>query len=365
MVRVSTRWGRQSRVRVITPKCSCRWPGLGLAALAVIVPLVADSRTDDSAAAAPDATGSLESLGVSPSPGSTSVVDAAPLSATGVGVGETSGIEITLDTPGEVRAGTRTPIHVVVRNTGTETFYWQAGGCGLPAEVATGPVGGLVGGYTGRVSADPIWNGDPALLEAAITASEAGRGTQLAQPESATASVSLICTADSKMQAFAPGDELSYSGTAELRVPPGPLLAGGAYQAAATFVGYRSPDDYPNQPLDSVQVQVRFTVVDAQARSSDPIDDVVAAIVVEGRLASWLPKTIIPDRPDLVQAYRVGMSWWRDAWELWVEPYWGGGMLRVRVDPANNEVIDVRTHHSNGPPDDEPDASSIPGTQPD
>jgi len=203
------------------------------------------------------------------------------------------------------------------------------------------------------------------LLEAAITASEAGRGTQLAQPESATASVSLICTADSKMQAFAPGDELSYSGTAELRVPPGPLLAGGAYQAAATFVGYRSPDDYPNQPLDSVQVQVRFTVVDAQARSSDPIDDVVAAIVVEGRLASWLPKTIIPDRPDLVQAYRVGMSWWRDAWELWVEPYWGGGMLRVRVDPANNEVIDVRTHHSNGPPDDEPDASSIPGTQPD
>jgi hypothetical protein len=372
MASVSTRWSRRSRVAVIAigqvaphSVCSRRWRGLGLAAFAVIVPVVADSRTDDSAAGALDAEAWSATLGTRDPPVSTPVGDPTPVSATGVGEGETAGIEVTIDTPGAGRAGTRTPIDVAVRNTSTETFYWQAGGCGLAAEVVTGPVGSLVGGYSGRVSADPIWNGDPASLEAAITASETGRGMQLAQPELATAWVSLMCTADSKMQAFAPGDELSYSGSAELRVPPGPIPAGGIYEAAATFVAYSSPDDYPHQPLDPIETQVRFTVVEAPARGADPVDDVIAAILADGRLASWLPTTVVPDRPDLVQDYRVGMTWWRDAWELWVEPHWRSGMLRVRVDPANNDVIDVRIHHSNGPPDDEPDASSIPGSQPD
>lgn len=285
----------------------------------------------------------------------------AVVSATGVGEGETDGIEITIDTPGAARAGTRTPIEVAVRNTSTETFYWQAGGCGLAAEVTTAPVGGAVVGFSGRMSADPTWDGDPLSLAAAITESESGRGMQLAQPESATAWVSLVCTADSKMEALAPGDELTYTDTAELRVPPGPLPGGGVYEAAATFVPFRSPDGYPHQPLDPIHTQVRFTVIEDPARGAHPTDDVLATILADGRLAAWLPTTIVPDRPDLVQSYRVGMTWWRDAWELWIEPQWISGMLRVRVDSAN-EVIDVRVHHSNGPPDDEPDASTVPGT---
>lgn len=64
-------------------------------------------------------------------------------------------------------------------------------------------------------------------------------------------------------------------------MPPGPLPAEGAYQAVATFVAYRSPDGYPHQRLDSVQAQVRITVVDALVRGADP----VAAILADGRLA--------------------------------------------------------------------------------
>jgi len=336
-----------------------------LAAFAVIVPVLAGSRTDDPSAGTLDVAAWSATLGTGDPPVSTPEADPALVSATGVGDGETAGIEVTIATPGEVRAGTRTPIYVTVRNTSTDTFYWQAGGCRLAAEVTAGPVGGPSAGSSGRVSADPVWDGDPASLSAAITASETGRGMGLAQPESATAWVSLVCTADSKMEAFAPGDELPYSGSAEIRVPPGQLPAAGAYEAAAIFVPYRAPDGYPHQPLDPIETRVGFTVIEDPARGADPVDDVLAAILADGRLTAWLPTTVIPDRPDLVQNYRVGMSWWREAWELWVEPYWGGGMLRVRVDPVNNEVIDVRIHHSNGPPDDEPDASSIPGSQPD
>lgn len=326
--------------------------------------MAAGSRTDYPSAGALDVAARAATLGPGDPPFSTLVVDPAFVSATGVGAGETAGIEVTIATPGEVRAGTRTPIDVAVRNTSTDTFYWQAGGCGLAAEVTTGRVGGAVVGLSGRVSADPIWDGDPASLSAAITASETGRGMELAQPESATAWVSLVCTADSKMEAFAPGDELSYSGSAEIRVPPGPLPEEGAYEAAATFVPYRAPEGYPHQPLGPIESRVRFTVIEDPARSADPVDDVLTAIVADGRLTAWLPTTVIPDRPDLVQDYRVGMTWWRDAWELWIEPHGSGGTLRIRVDPAN-EVIDVRIHHSNGPPDDEPDAATVPGTPPD
>lgn len=371
MVTVSTRWRRRRRATVIAiaqaaPRTACSrpWPRLGLAAFAVIVPEAAGSRTDYPSASAPEVAAWSATLGTDDLPAATPEVDPTLGSATGVGEGETAGIEVTIATPGQARAGTRTPIDVAIRNTSTETFYWQAGGCGLAAEVSAGPVGGLMVGFSGRVSADRIWDGDPASLSAAVTASETGRGMELAQPESATGWVSMGCTADSKMEAFAPGDELSYSGSAEIRVPPGSLPEGGVYEAAATFVPYRAPDGYPHQPLDPIETRVRFTVVEDPARGADPVDDVLAAILADGRLTAWLSTTVIPDRLDLVQAYRVGMTWWRDAWELWIEPKWISGMLRIRVDPAN-EVIDVRIHHSNGPPADEPDAATVPGTPPD
>lgn len=64
-----------------------------------------------------------------------------------------------------------------------------------------------------------------------------------------------------------------------------------------------------------------------------------------------------------MQGYRVGLTWWREAWELWIDPRYGTGeMLRIRVDPADNELLDLRTHDSNGPPDDEPGAATVPGS---
>ena len=63
---------------------------------------------------------------------------------------------------------------------------------------------------------------------------------------------------------------------------------------------------------------------------------------------------------------RLGATWWRDAWELWVQPYWGSTeALRLRIDPATMTVTDARVVHGGAPPGDEPGTTSIPGATPD
>lgn len=94
--------------------------------------------------------------------------------AAATGASPATGVEVTIDTLGEVVAGTRTSIDVSVRNTGPATLCWQAGGCAVPVEVIIRPVDAPVDQYSDRLmSMDPIWDGDPASLSDAIAASGA------------------------------------------------------------------------------------------------------------------------------------------------------------------------------------------------
>ncbi|MEO6492573.1 MAG: hypothetical protein ABIP99_07035 [Ilumatobacteraceae bacterium] len=299
----------------------------------------------------------------SPSP---PIVDGARVSATATGVAATAGIEVTVEVPNEVLAGSRATIDVTVRNEGPDTVFWQAGGCAIPATVVVGPVGETDVYGPVRMSRDPVWDGDPATFTTAVTSAAGMVGAQVAMPTSMTGWADLSCSMDSAMEPLAPGEQLDYTATAEIRVPPGPLPGDGAYETVASFVGYLAAGDYPQQPLAPVEARVGLTTVDNPARSTVPVDAVTAPIIDDGRLTAWIPTTVIPGRPDLEQHYLVGLTWWRDGWELWVRPQWNGSeAMRVRLDPASLTVVDARIVHGGIAADDEPDAVVIPGGTPD
>jgi hypothetical protein len=293
-------------------------------------------------------------------------VDGSLTSATTAGTGTAVGIDVTIETPGQVLAGTRTPIDVTVVNNSAATIYWQAGGCAIPVEVSVSPLGTPVvapapsqpgSGWDGNLHTLLAWVEDPAH---ALT-------TRLAQSESTTGWSTAACPSVSKMSGFAPGETLSYKSTVEMRIPPGPLPADGQYEVKALFTGYATPDGYQNrQPLDTIDARLGFTVIDHPTRARSDVEETVIQILGDGRLAAWLPTTVIPGRPDLVQTYTATLEWWRDAWELRVQAYFESqDILRLRLNLSINTVVDARVIHYGGPPGDEPDTVAIPGSPPD
>jgi hypothetical protein len=288
-------------------------------------------------------------------------VDGTIVRGSATGEGATAGVEVTIETPREVLAGTRTPIDVTVRNSGSTTIYWQAGGCAIPTQVMVGPIGVTEVAGSTRLPSEPRWDGDPDTLAEAIESTADDVAAQGAQPISQTGWNGVMCTSDSLMQALAPGDTIEYTNTAELRVRPGPLPENGTYEASGAFVGYASDVDY-HEPFAPVEARVPVTVVDHPARAAGSIEQLAAAALDDGRLTSWLPTTTIPDRPDLEQNQYVALTWWRDAWELWVRPHWGWDeSLRLRIDPTTLTVTDARLVQGLNPPEDEPDAARFPG----
>ena len=273
-----------------------------------------------------------------------------------------AGIEISVTTREQVMAGSRLWFDVVVRNGSDAAVFWQAGGCAIPVTGALGP--------ESRVSLDAAsmddarWNGQVDSLGAWLAEHNTFSGLLGDQPEDATAIRELFCTSDSRLAAIEPGQAVHYRGSVEVRVPPGPLLDGGAYALVVGFQPYATPGGYPYDPMELVTVRAPVTVIDDPERGSDAA--AISAFARDGRLATWIASTAIPDRPDLVQDFATELSWWRGAWELSVSAQWEGNrVLRMRYDPTTAEVVDVRTVYRGNAPGDEPDAAKSPGAESD
>jgi hypothetical protein len=231
--------------------------------------------------------------------------------------------------------------------------WWQAGGCALVVEGAFGPAS--------TVAIDPTttsdeWNGEVAGLGDWLTAHNTVERPQLIERDDATGIRDRFCTSDGRMAAIEPAHDVRYRGSTELRVPPGAVPDGGDYRLLVRFRGYAQPGDYIDRPLPDVVASVPVTVTDVDARASSAAA-AVSAFQADPRLQPWLTSTIVPDRPDLTQSFATELSWWRGAWELWVWPHWDGNRgLRMRYDPTQKEVVDVRTVYLGKAPDDEPGA---------
>ena len=290
-------------------------------------------------------------------------VDATPRTTTS-GVGP-SGVEVVIESNAQVLAGARTPIAVTVRNIGTGTVYWEAGGCGFPVVVTVEPAGfDNESGSSIRVSREPVWDGDLDSLDDAVSNQAAAMSSVAftAQPASMIGVSEVMCTGMSVVAPFEPGETLSYQASAEMRAPPGPLPGNGTYQIVARFSGHSDPSRTDDTKLEPVEARAELVVVDHPARTIARPDDLVAVAVDDGRLADWLTTTVVLGQPDLRQSYRVGLSWWREAWELWIDPKFSSGSsgsLRLRIDPDATNVQDARIVAHGAAPNDEPGADAL------
>jgi hypothetical protein len=180
-------------------------------------------------------------------------------------------------------------------------------------------------------------------------------GAQEVQREDNTGQRAVECNADSRMQPVHPGEQLRYHGSFEARVAPGPLVDHGEWNLQISFTGYANPGDYIEHPVDPVTVRALVTIVDDPNRT-DP-GAAIYAMNYDPRLQPWLDSTAVAGRPDLTQTFSTDLSWWRGAWELWIKPHWEGNrLLRMRYDPTQHKVVDVRTVYLGRAPADEPGA---------
>ncbi len=178
-----------------------------------------------------------------------------------------AGIEISVTTREQVRAGSRLWFDVVVRNGSDAAVFWQAGGCAIPVTGALGP--------ESRVSLDAApmddarWNGQVDSLGAWLAEHNTFSGLLGEQPENATAVRELFCTSDSRLAAIEPGQAVHYRGSVEVRAPPGPLLNGGSYALVVGFQPYATPGGYPDDPMALVTVRAPVNVIDDPERGSE------------------------------------------------------------------------------------------------
>ena len=277
------------------------------------------------------------------------------------------GVEIELTAPSEAVAGTRLWFDVVVRNAGDATVYWDAGGCSIPVHGSVGPSSSPVPDEREpgeEEEAEPRWDGDVGGLGAWLAEHNALSNAQYQQAADMTGRRLIACTSDVRPEPLEPGGELRHRGSVELRVPPGELPDGGRYELVLAFRPY--PDANVIGDVVPVEVRAPLTVTDDPRRTSDGAAAAIDAFAADPRLASWIASTPVADRPDLVQDFGTELSWWRGAWELWVDAHWDDHRpLRMRYDPARGEVVDVRTVSMNQAPEDEPGRSTIPDEEPD
>lgn len=160
-----------------------------------------------------------------------------------------------------------------------------------------------------------------------------------------TAARRITCSGALFYGEIAPGDERVGRGSVELRVPPGPLPDGGAYRLHVTF---------PADP-DAVTLEVPLRVIDHPSRRMRPATAAAAAFASDERFEQWVAQRSPVD--ELQESFATELTWWRGAWELWVEArYAGGAPLRMRYSPERSALVDVRTIGSYSLiPEDDPD----------
>lgn len=288
---------------------------------------------------------------------STPTVDTTTVSATSGP--SASGIEVGIETNREVLVGTRTSVRVTILNNGVDTVYWEAGGCGIPAVVMVQPGGFDESvGSSIKLSWDPAWDGNLDSLGGTLRGLDDSVLAFGAQPASTIGLGEVGCPLISMSEAFEPGDVLTYEASAEIRVPTGPLPGDGTYEFTARFDGHRTYRLDGADALEPVEARVSVAVVDHPARTIAGVDELVSIAVADGRLVDWLPTTAVLGQPELRQSFRVGLTWWRGAWELWVDPKYGSGSgaFRLRLDPATESATDARLVAFGAVPEDEPEA---------
>lgn len=127
--------------------------------------------------------GSPEAATSQPVTLSAPTVDTTAVSATSSP--SSSGIQVEIETSREVLAGTRTPVRVTIRNTGADTVYWEAGGCGVPADVVVQPVGSdEFGGMSIKLTWDAVWDGNLDSLRGTLEGVDESVRSTAAQPSS-------------------------------------------------------------------------------------------------------------------------------------------------------------------------------------
>jgi hypothetical protein len=273
------------------------------------------------------------------------------------------GVELSVTAPRQAVAGTRMWFDVTVRNRGDHAVTWEAGGCAIPVEASIGPVSAAkpdTDDGTGTGTGDTVrWDGDVAGLADWLAGHNSLQPRQIEQPEEATGVRELVCTSDSQPRPLGPGKSVHHRGSVELRVPAGDLADGGDDRLLVDFRPLGPEDARP------VHVAAKVTVTDDPDRAGSS-GDAVAAFAADPRLASWVASTAVAGRTDIVQDYTTELSWWRGAWELWVEPEWEQPRsLRMRYDPTSHRVVDARTVYLGQAPHDEPGRASWEGEQPD
>lgn len=271
------------------------------------------------------------------------------------------GIELAVAAPSEAIAGTRVRFVAVVRNIGATDVWWQAGGCGIPVEGSAGPATGFPINHLVSVPKVPNeW--DPASSDLVNwLAAHKEQTQQRIQRDDNTGQRAVGCNDDSRMRPVHPGEHLTYRGSFEARVGAGALADHGNWNLNVSFTGYAKPGDYIEHPLSPVTARAPITVLDDTNRVEP--EAAFIAFQHDARLQPWLDSTVVADRPDLTQTYATDFSWWRGAWELWIWPHWQGVRgLRMRYDPVQHKVVDVRTVYLGRAPADEPGAAADPNT---
>lgn len=300
------------------------------------------------------------------------------------------GLEITLTAPIGGNVGTRVPFTVTLRNvSGGRLLLGEAGEChdqvgaalAPAAETASDPqvVPGSMTGYgtaigpqgvPGWMDEDPAvawWDGDRATLATFLQAAPPVLviPAQAAGAENVRA---VVCRQDLRPPArFEAGEELTKNLSVDLRWGPSELPDHFALTAAA---GITTRDMLAGE-MTRIEVSAPFTIHD-DARRLPSLEQALGATGLPAALTfqDWLDQSLtsLPANLRPQQTWTPALSWWRGAWELWVEPKFMDGKvtgpIRIRWDADAAAVVDVRTVQAGnagaddepgGPPDGAPD----------
>jgi hypothetical protein len=282
---------------------------------------------------------------------------------------EIDGVELSVTAPAQATAGTRMWFDVVVRNHGDAPAYVETSTslCSSPVHAVAGPSSTTTGPGDQPVAEPARWNGDVDELAALLAAHDTLPPTLPHQGETVSGTRAVSCPAGPRTEPLEPGGELRQRGSFELRLPPGGVPDDGDYVLVAELARWKEAGLAPTGgQLPAVEVRAPLTVTDDVGRLPGSSDAAGAAFAADPRLAEWVAAGRIAGGSDAGRHFHVELGWWRGAWELWVTPDTGGlRSLRLRYDPARDEVTDIRSVSAGQVPEDEPDRAAVPGDQPD
>lgn len=303
----------------------------------------------------------------------------------GPGAAELGGLRLELQGPDRAVVGERIRAVVTLTNTTDEPIRAaQVAGCDDQVGAAVRAVGSdaavgrayLLEGHTDD-EGDPTeeggffdpalgpavaWDGDAASLPAALS--------EATEPDVWRAAEPGVC-----LMAYVPPAEIAPGASVRQEIPIdlrwGKEAPSGEYELIAVGGG---PVDASGMAVDGSWPAPEIQVVHPIEIVDDPAREPAAAAALDAlpstpTLDEWIAETADLDAvPGFRQRWFASHTWWRGAWETWIDPMAGNGHqadpLRIRFDPARGEIVDVRTVFWGGTPSDDPDAEPSPPGEP-